>query len=233
MGIDSFLITCEHGGNRVPAAYRGLFRGRRALLDSHRGYDAGALVMAKTLARSFQAPLVTSTVSRLLIDLNRSIGHPQLFSLAMRSAPATLRAKIVEQHYRPYRVEVERLVRQSASRGRRVIHVSSHSFTPELDGELRLADVGLLYHPGRHGEAELCTRWKAAIAAFAPELRVRRNYPYAGRADGLTSHLRLRFPSSAYVGIELEINQSIVLAAGRALGGAAARADRFAACRMY
>jgi predicted N-formylglutamate amidohydrolase len=112
-------------------------------------------------------------------------------------------------------VQVERLVRQSASRGRRVIHISSHSFTPALDGKVRRADVGLLYHPSRRGEAELCARWKASLAAFAPELRVRCNYPYAGRGDGLTSHLRLRFPSNTYVGIELEINQSIVLAAGR------------------
>jgi len=213
--IASFLITCEHGGNRIPAPYRRLFTGRRALLDSHRGYDPGALVMAKTLARAFKAPLVTSTVSRLLVDLNRSIGHPQVFSAATRSAPAKVRAKIVEQHYKPYRAEVERLVRQSVSRGRRVIHISSHSFTPELDGKVRLADVGLLYHPRRHGEADLCARWKASLAAFAPELRVRRNYPYAGKGDGLTSHLRLRFPSNAYVGIELEINQSIVLAGGR------------------
>ena len=213
--IDSFLITCEHGGNRIPAPYRRLFRGRRALLDSHRGYDPGALVVAKALARAFKAPLVTSTTSRLLVDLNRSIGHPQLFSAATRSAPAELRAKIVEQHYRPYRVRVERLVRQSVSRGRRVIHISSHSFTPELDGKVRRADVGLLYHPGRHGEAELCARWKASLAAFAPELRVRRNYPYAGKGDGLTSHLRLRFSSNAYVGIELEISQRIVLSAGR------------------
>ena len=42
---DSFLFTCEHGGNRIPAPYRRLFRGQRALLDSHRGYDPGALVM--------------------------------------------------------------------------------------------------------------------------------------------------------------------------------------------
>ena len=61
---------------------------------------------------------------------------------------------------------------------------------------------------------ELCARWKASLAAFAPGLRVRRNYPYAGKGDGLTSHLRLRFPSNAYVGIELEINQRIVLVAG-------------------
>jgi predicted N-formylglutamate amidohydrolase len=101
------------------------------------------------------------------------------------------------------------------SRGRRVIHISSHSFTPELDGKVRRADVGLLYHPGRHGEAELCARWKASLAALAPELVVRRNYPYAGKGDGLTSHLRLRFPPGAYVGVELEINQGIVFAAGR------------------
>ena len=213
--IDSFIITCEHGGNRIPAPYRGLFQGRRALLDSHRGYDPGALVMARGLARAYRAPLVTSTISRLLIDLNRSIGHPRVFSAATRGAPASLRAKIAEQHYWPYRLRVERLVRQSVSRRRRVIHISSHSFTPELDGKVRSADVGLLYHPGRRGEAELCARWKSSLAELAPQLRVRRNYPYAGKGDGLTSYLRQRFAPSVYVGIELEINQSIVLAAGR------------------
>jgi len=96
-----------------------------------------------------------------------------------------------------------------------VIHISSHSFTAELDGKVRCADVGLLYHPDRRGEAEVCARWKETLAAFAPELRVRRNYPYAGKGDGLTSHLRLRFAQSDYVGIELEVNQSIVSAAGR------------------
>jgi predicted N-formylglutamate amidohydrolase len=215
VATDTFIITCEHGGNQIPAPYRRLFRGQRALLDSHRGYDAGALVMAKALASACRAPLVASTVSRLLIDLNRSIGHPQLFSVATRGAPAETRAQIVEQHYRPYRVQVERLVRQAVSRGHRVIHISSHSFTAELDGRVRVADVGLLYNPARRAEAEICARWKESLAASAPELRVRRNYPYAGKADGLTSHLRLRFAESDYVGIELELNQGIVFAAGR------------------
>ena len=171
--------------------------------------------MARALARAFGAPLVTSTVSRLLVDLNRSIGHPRLFSAATRGAPAALRAQIVERHYRPYREQVERLAGQTVSRGGRVIHISSHSFTAQLDGKTRGADVGLLYHPGRHGEAELCARWKASLAASAPLLRVRRNYPYAGKGDGLTAYLRRRFPPGAYVGIELEVNQAIVFAAGR------------------
>ena len=171
--------------------------------------------MARSLARALKAPLVTSTVSRMLVDLNRSIGHPQLFSAATRGAPAQLRARIVEQHYWPYRTRVERLVSESVSRGRRVIHISSHSFTAKLNGKMRRADVGLLYDPGRHEETRLCARWKASVAVSAPELLVRRNYPYAGKGDGLTSYLRLRFPRSAYVGIELEVNQGIVLAAGR------------------
>ena len=213
--MDTFIITCEHGGNRIPAPYRRLFRERRALLLCHRGYDPGSLVMAKALASAFAAPLVASTVSRLLIDLNRSIGHPKLFSAVTRAAPAQTRAQIVEQHYRPYRTQVERLVGQAVARGYRVIHLSSHSFTAELDGRVRGTDVGLLYHPRRRGEAEVCARWKESLAAFASDLRVRRNYPYAGKGDGLTSHLRGRLAQSDYVGIELEVNQGIVFAAGR------------------
>jgi predicted N-formylglutamate amidohydrolase len=208
----AFLFTCEHGGNRIPARYRTLFAGRRALLDSHRGFDPGALLTAKALAKAFAAPLVASTVSRLLVDLNRSLGHRQVFSPMTRAAPAALRVRIVEEHYRPHRTEVERLVRGAIARGRRVIHVASHSFTPVLDGDVRTADVGLLYDPRRRRESALCARWKDALAARAPALRVRRNYPYAGKADGLTSYLRTRFSPANYVGVELEVNQRIVAA---------------------
>ena len=72
-----------------------------------------------------------------------------------------------------------------------------------------------VFLPGRRGAAEVCAHWTASLAAFGSELRVRRTYPYAGKGDGLTSHLRLRFAQSDYVGIELEVNQSIVFAAGR------------------
>ena len=171
--------------------------------------------MATALADAFNAPLAASTTSRLLVDLNRSIAHPQLFSAATRGAPPETRTQILAEHYRPYRTQVEGLVTQAASHGDRVIHISSHTFTAELDGEIRSADVGLLYDPGRTGENELCARWKKSLAVVAPDLRVRRNYPYKGYADGLTSHLRKRFAQNDYVGIELEINQRIVAAGGR------------------
>jgi predicted N-formylglutamate amidohydrolase len=210
-----YLVSCEHGGKRVPARYRHFFRGREELLQSHRAYDVGALALARDLAEALQAPLFVSTTSRLLIDLNRSVGHPRLNFAAIRQAPAMVRSEILERYYLPYRNRVEADIASAVGHGSRVIHVSSHSFTPELDGEVRNADIGLLYDPARGGEVELCSRWRAAFKTLAPQLKVRRNYPYAGRSDGFTAYLRRRFPANAYVGIELEINQRHVLKAGR------------------
>lgn len=215
MTRDSLLVTCEHGGNRIPPAYRSRFRRSRRLLASHRGYDPGASTMAKALARRLGGALVVATVSRLLVDLNRSLGHPRVFSEITRNLPAAVRAAIVERYYLPHRREIERRVECAVAQGQRVVHIAAHSFTPELDNRVRRADVGLLYDPARESEVALCAGWKAAILARHPSLTVRRNYPYAGKADGLTKHLRQRFAVDAYVGIELEINQRIVFAAGR------------------
>ncbi|MDP2013659.1 MAG: N-formylglutamate amidohydrolase [Actinomycetota bacterium] len=204
------LITCEHGGNRIPPRYRPLFAGFEALLRTHRGYDPGALALARELSRALSAPLFVSTTSRLLIDLNRSIGHPSLYSEATRSAPLTVRREILEKYYLPYRNKVESAIAAAIARGSRVIHLSSHSFTPELDGAVRNTDIGLLYDPARAGEVDLCRRWQTRLEAQAPGLKVRRNYPYAGKSDGFTAYLRRRFPADAYIGIELEINQKHV-----------------------
>ena len=207
MTDDIFLITCEHGGNRIPREYRILFDGHESLLSSHRAHDAGALRMARDLASALHAPLVASTVSRLLIDLNRSITHPRVYSEISRAAPAAMRQEIRQRYYAGYREAVERWVEQSASTGRRTIHVSCHSFAPQLDGRRRDADIGLLYDPARPAEKALCRAWRTAIRARMPGLKTRMNYPYAGKSDGLTTHLRRRYPCEAYIGIELEINQ--------------------------
>jgi predicted N-formylglutamate amidohydrolase len=209
------LITCEHGGNRIPAAYRELFSGHEKLLATHRGYDAGALTVARELARHFHAPLYLSTVSRLLIDLNRSIGHPKLYSEVTRPASLAVRHAILEKHYLPHRRRIEGHVASEIARGHRVIHIASHSFTPILDGEVRNADIGLLYNPARRQESIFCKTWQAALKAAAPGLRVRRNYPYQGKADGLTAYLRRQFADRNYAGIELEVNQLWVHKGGR------------------
>ena len=206
----AFLVTCEHGGNRIPPRYAALFRGREGLLATHRGYDPGALAMARTLARALRATLVVSTVSRLLVELNRAPGRQFRFSPVMHDAAPAVRDDVCRRYYVPYRTEVEAIVARAVNAGRRVVHVSSHSFAPALAGAMRSADVGLLYDPLRSGERDLCHRWQAALRARLPYWITRRNYPYLGCSDGFTTWLRQRFPERCYVGIELEINQKHV-----------------------
>ena len=178
---------------------------------THRAYDLGALLMARELSASLGAPLVMSMVTRLLVDLNRSIGHPHLHREAVRNAQE--REQIIADHYLPYRMQVENLLKKAMARGLRTIHISSHSFTPRLNGKVRTADVGLLYDPSRPGEARICARWKVALLRAAPDIRVRRNYPYLGKNDGFTTYLRHRYRPAAYIGVEVEINQAIVTGA--------------------
>ena len=204
------LVTCEHGGNRIPARYAPLFRGHGALLASHRGYDPGALAMARTLARAFGARLMTSTVSRLLVELNRSPGRQFRGSPAMQAAARHIRADVCRRYYTPHWIAAETFVGDAIASGRRVLHISSHSFTPSLDGAVRHADVGLLYDPARESERTLCIAWQQALAARLPRWTTRRNYPYRGTGDGLTRYLRTRFADASYCGIELEINQKHV-----------------------
>lgn len=210
------VITCEHGGHEVPAAYAPLFVGHEALLQTHRGWDPGALELARQMAQAFDAPLFAATTTRLLIDLNRSMGHRQLHSEATRSLALATRRDIAALHYRPHRDEVESEVARLIAAGRRVVHVASHSFTPELNGVVRRADVAWLYDPRRAGETALAAQWQSALRQRRPELKLRRNYPYEGKGDGLTSLLRKRHAPEQYVGIELEVNQRFVMEGGQA-----------------
>lgn len=203
------LISCEHAGNRVPRRFREYFEGFDALLQSHRGFDAGALATARKLAQALQCRLIFATTSRLVIDLNRSIGHPGLYSSITRDCPPRVKNEILCSCYYPYRGKIDEQVLQSVADNSRLIHISSHSFTPVLEGNERNADVGLLYDPGRAGERTLCRLWAERLKGLDPEISVRKNYPYRGVSDGLTSFLRKRHPDQDYLGIELEVNQKL------------------------
>jgi predicted N-formylglutamate amidohydrolase len=204
---DFLVVTCEHGGNRVPAAYTGLFRPHRRLLESHRGYDPGSLELARACARRLQAPLHFATVTRLLVELNRSAGHPALFSAVTKLLPQVEREALITGYYLPYRQSVEDEIARAIADGGRAVHFSMHTFTPKLDGKVRRADIGLLYDPSRTGEATICAETRRRLAIQHPELLIRMNYPYQGKADGFTTALRKKWSADSYVGIEIEVNQ--------------------------
>lgn len=207
------IFTCEHGGNRIPPEFQAEFRGSENLLHSHRGWDPGSLELARTLAREFSAPLFFSQVSRLLVELNRSQQHPRLFSEISTAFQQARKEQLLKLYYRPFRRKILEAIRENLSDTGRVIHISVHTFAPLLNGRERNADVGILYDPKRKTEAEFCKHWKNLLNELAPQLRVRRNYPYRGKADGHTTALRKQFSAEQYLGIELEVNQKHPLGA--------------------
>jgi predicted N-formylglutamate amidohydrolase len=212
----AIVVTCEHGGHRVPAAYETLFEGAgaREALASHRGWDAGALPLARRLARHLDAELHVSTVTRLLVDLNRSAHNSRVLSAWTRALPAGERRVLLRRHHAPHRSAVDASVAAALAGAGRVLHLGVHTFTPALDGNVRRADVALLYDPVRGAERALCAAWAGALAAALPGLAVRRNQPYHGASDGLTTWLRGRH-GEAYLGIELEVNQRLMGASNR------------------
>lgn len=208
------LLTCEHGGHRVPAEYRRLFAGADQVLASHRGWDPGSLELARRLARTLDAPLIASTTTRLLVELNRSPGHPRLFSEFSKRLPPAERQRLLDRCWHPHRRAVETTLAGFIRTGQAVLHVGVHSFTPVLDGQVRSTDLGLLYDPSRESERRFCEAWQRDLRDRCPDLRIHRNVPYRGTSDGLTTFLRRRFPDTCYAGIELEVCQRFPLAGG-------------------
>lgn len=204
------VVSCEHATRYVPPALRALFVDAEDVLNSHAGWDPGAQELAHVVATAFVAPLVEAKVSRLVIEANRTLGHPHLFSRYTRRLPATQKAALIEAYTRPHQHAVRDLVTQALriAGPRPIVHLSVHSFTPIWKGVLRDVDVGWLYDAQRPLETDLAKRLQRSLQRADATLRVRRNRPYSGGADGLTTWLRTQFDARDYVGLELEVSQA-------------------------
>jgi len=150
------------------------------------------------------------TYSRLLIEPNRSLGHPQLFSEFTRKLNASSKKELLNRYYKPYREKVDKRIQCEIAGAHSVLHLSIHSFTPVLNGIKRKADLGILFDPGRKEERKFASSLKKELKKISPELKVRYNYPYLGIDDGFTSWMRKRYPDQQYLGIELEANQGLL-----------------------
>lgn len=205
------ILSCEHGGNEVPEEFHDALDSplARQYLNSHRGWDPGSLEAAQCFAKCSGACLVHSTTSRLLIDLNRSLDHAQLFSRFTRSIPADARQAIIDRYYLPYRSRIHAVLASAVKNGSPVVHCSVHSFTPVFRGVRRNLEIGLLFDPDRKFETTLCLTWQRVLRSLDQRLRVELNQPYLGIDDGLTTALRRQFTDRQYAGIELEINHRI------------------------
>jgi predicted N-formylglutamate amidohydrolase len=198
------VLTCEHGGYEIPSVYKEYFKDKN-ILKTHRGYDLGALDLFNFLEPLSDASF-SSTTSRLFIELNRSLHHKQLFSEFTKGLSKKDKTEIIKDYYQPYRRAVENKIKGFIENHNSVLHLSIHSFTPQLNNKTRNCDIGLLYDSARKTEQQYCKELKAELLKLDSNLNIRFNYPYLGKSDGFTSYLRTQFPIH-YLGIEIEINQ--------------------------
>ena len=82
-------------------------------------------------------------------------------------------------------------------------------------GKVRKADIGLLYDPARKIEKDISSFLAELLHENVMSLRVRRNYPYLGKSDGFTSFMRRKYSATLYAGIEIEMNQALLLKNGK------------------
>ena len=201
------VVTCEHAGNTVPLNYAHLFHGKEEILQSHRGWDPGAVEVAAALSKELSAPFFICETTRLLVEPNRSLHSESLFSEYSQSLTEAEKNHLLENYYHPHRSAVEQLIRNSSDG---ILHLSIHTFTPVWDGRERIIDLGLLFDPDRNNEAKVCEDYRTKLKKSLPAMNIEFNAPYKGIDDGFTTYLRTQFDNDRYLGIEIEINQKFV-----------------------
>lgn len=199
------IFTCEHGGNDIPEKYYYIFNNGFEDLNSHKGLDYGVLDLLN-YCEDLSDFTIKNSISRLLIEFNRSLHHPKLFSKYSKVLSIDVKQYIINTYYSPYRNMVRNKILEFIKSGEEVVHFSFHSFTAVLKGEIRNTDIGILYDPSIISEKEHVHLFKELLHDEDAKLKIRYNYPYLGKADGFTTSLRKEFPA-LYSGIELEVNQ--------------------------
>ena len=198
------LISCEGGGQQ-------LLNLRADFHSSPSGstVDEAGRWAAIRLAEHCSAPLIENRFATSLIDVRRSLHHRQLFGSDAQGLRSGQKQSLIDQIYLPYRQQLQQKIAAMMTQHSYLVHLSIRSFEAKTrKGNYRRTDVGLLYDPSRESEVDWCLNWIDQMYDDAPNLRVRRNYPGRGTSDSLTRSMRAEWNPSAYLGIEVWINQS-------------------------
>jgi predicted N-formylglutamate amidohydrolase len=217
-GRSPFVLICDHASNHLPERYGDMGLSAQ-VLESHVAWDPGALAISEALAAMLDAPLVASTVSRLVIDCNRALDAADLIWTlseytaipANRNLPPEERAFRIEAVYAPFHAAIDALIDSRA--GRETVLVCVHSFTPVYFGSPRPWPVGLIH--GR--DPRFTAAVHGALSAGAPGLDIGWNRPYAA-IDGVTLTLERHGDARGLEATMIEIrNDEIADEAGVAL----------------
>lgn len=187
-GASPFVLVCDHASNRFPERYgdHGMTPHQRLM---HIAWDPGALAVSMRLVELLDAPLVHSTVSRLIIDCNRNLDAVDLIPVISERTDIAANVGIsqAERDYRirtfhtPFHAAIDALLDARQAAGTETILVAVHSFTPTYKDVVRPWPVGLI-HPA---DESFTRALFDALKADDPSLNVGWNEPYSAR-NGVT-----------------------------------------------
>lgn len=229
-GASPFVLVCDHASNRFPERYgnHGLTPHQRLM---HIAWDPGALAVAIRLSDLLDAPLIQSTVSRLIIDCNRALNAVDLIPItserteiaANASVPQSEREFRVARYHAPFHTAIDAMLEERERAGLETILVTVHSFTPTYKDVQRPWPIGLI-----HGTEERFTHALfAALKAEDPALNVGWNEPYSAR-NGVTYTLEHHGDGRGLDCTMIEIRHDEILEPA----GIALWADRLARCLL-
>jgi predicted N-formylglutamate amidohydrolase len=152
----ALFFVCDHASNRLPSCLGNLGLSRPDL-ESHIGWDIGAADLARRLAATFDAPLVLSGYSRLVIDCNRPLvseGSIPLSSAGI-DIPGNHNLSVDEiaarreTFFRPYHGAIATLLDRRREERQPTALISIHSFTPDYPGQQRPWHIDFGYNRDR------------------------------------------------------------------------------------
>lgn len=210
-GRSAFLLLGDHAGIAIPAALGtlGLSAQDRA---RHIACDIGVLGLGQALAPLLDATFIHQAYSRLVVDCNRdpladdavpAVSDGSRISGNERMSPAEKAQRVAQIHV-PYQQAIAAEIARRRARGRPVILVSLHSFTPMMAGSTRPWHVGVLHEGGDEAFAQAVLQALLAHARFV----VGDNQPYHMDATDHTVPRHAFGAGLAYV--ELEIRQDLI-----------------------
>jgi len=204
-------LVCDHASNWVPPSLQGLGLAP-AELDRHIAWDPGALELARRLSGLLDAPLVHSTISRLVLDVNRDPTHHG--SIVTSSEDTVIpgnqqlspeeRSRRVRSIYEPYHEALAQVIQAGLTRAAAPGVVSIHSFTPVFRSEHRPWHIGVLSADDRR-LAQPLIDWLRA----GGELHVGDNQPYAP-ADGVYHTLDRHCTHRGLRSVMLELRADLI-----------------------
>ncbi len=186
-GAGPIVLVCDHASNFFPPPYDTSLNVSDADKKAHIAWDPGALGVARGLSRALDAPLVFTTVSRLIIDCNREENRPDLIPCLSetteisgnRDLSQEEKASRIDLAHRPFHTAIDEVLDQRKDKGLPSAVVSIHSFTPVYKGQARPWEIGLIYETDRR----LADPVLADLRARG-DLTVGDNEPYSP-ADGV------------------------------------------------